>query len=211
MPIHPNFADGVKAMAAPNADQAVIDDILGSQDLLAEFGVNTPRRIAHFLSQVGHESGGFNVRVEKMSYTAPRLMEVWPKRFPTLEFALQFERNAEKLGNFVYANRMGNGDPASGDGFRYRGRGLLQLTGRQMYRETGRLVGLPLEEQPELAESAQDALKIACGAWQFDRVDKLADTASVEEYTQRINGGQTGIDDRKLRFTRVCGAMGIAP
>src|SRR5262249_8858281 len=134
MPVHPKFSEAVKAMAAHNADTAVITDILDHQDRLPEFGVNTPKRIAHFLSQIGHESGGFRIKVEDLSYTAARLMQVWPSRFPNMDIARQYERNPEKLGNFVYANRMGNGDAASGDGYRFRGRGLLQLTGRSMYR-----------------------------------------------------------------------------
>src|SRR5262245_22263360 len=123
MTIHPKFANAVKAMAAVNADKAVLKDILDNQDRLPDFGIDTPRKVAHFLSQVGSESGGFAIAIENMSYTAARLMKVWPKRFKTLEKAKQYEKNPQKLANFVYANRMGNGDTASGDGFRYRGRG----------------------------------------------------------------------------------------
>src|SRR4051812_16759750 len=112
MAVHPKFADAVKAMAAPNADKAVIQDILDDQDLLTAGGINTPKKLAHFLSQVGSESGGFKVGVEDMWYTAPRMMKVWPKRFKTLEKAQLYEKNPQKLANNVYANRMGNGDEA---------------------------------------------------------------------------------------------------
>jgi putative chitinase len=210
MPIHPRFADAVKAMAASNADKNVIDEIVSDQDILPTFGIDTPKKIAHFLAQASHESGGFRIAVENMNYTAKRLMQVWPKRFPTLEKAAQFAGNPQKLGNFVYANRMGNGPPESGDGFRYRGRGLLQLTGRNMYRGVGKTTGLPLEDHPELAEHFEEALKIAAGAWKFDGVDKLSENASVEQYTQKINGGQIGINERKKRFAKVVQVMGIA-
>jgi len=210
MAIHPKFADAVKAMAAVNADKAVLKDLLDNREKLADFGVDTPKRVAHFLSQVGSESGGFAIKVEKMWYTAKRLMVVWPKRFPTLEKAQQYEKNPQKLANFVYANRMGNGDAASGDGYRFRGRGLLQLTGREMYRGVGKMASLPLEDHPELAEHADDALLIAGGAWKYDGIDKLSENASVEDYTQKINGGQTNIADRKKRFARVADVMGIA-
>jgi len=209
MPVHPKFADAVRAMAAVNADRAVITDILDNQDRLPDFGVNTPKRIAHFLSQIGHESGGFKIAVENLNYTAARLMEVWPRRFPNMDIARQYERNPQKLGNFVYANRMGNGNAASGDGYRFRGRGLLQLTGRSMYRGVKDLTGLELEEHPEIAEHVPHALEIAGGAWKFDKVDRLSENASVEDYTQRINGGQTGIADRRRRFAKVKEIMGI--
>lgn len=210
MTIHPSFAAAVKAMAATNADKSVVDDIIDTQDSLPRFGIDTPRKIAMFLAQSAHESGGFKIAVENMNYTASRLMQVWPKRFPTPDKAGQYAGNPQKLGNFVYANRMGNGDPASGDGYRFRGRGLLQLTGRHMYKGVGQVTKLPLEDHPEIAEHADHALEIAGGAWKFDGVDGLPQHASVEEYTQKINGGQIGIVDRKARFARVSQIMGIA-
>lgn len=210
MAIHPKFEAAVKAMAAPNADKAVIKDIIDNQDILPNAGVDTPKKIAHFLSQVGSESGGFKVAVENMNYTAKRLMQVWPKRFKTLEVAKQYEHNPQKLANFVYANRMGNGNAASGDGYRFRGRGLIQITGREMYKNIGDFTHLDLVNHPEIAEHAEHALLIATGGWKFDKVDKLSENASVEDYTQRINGGQTNIMDRKMRFKKVCEVMGIS-
>ncbi len=210
MPVDPNlFSKAVKAMTAPNADSAVVQDILDNQGLLPGFGVDTAKKTAHFLAQVGHESGGFKIAVENMNYTAKRLMQVWPKRFPTLEKAQPYAGNPQKLGNYVYANRMGNGGPASGDGYRYRGRGLLQLTGRSMYAAVGKACGLDLEGHPELAEHAPGALRIAGGAWKYDGVDQLSEDASVEDYTQKINGGQIGIADRKARFATVAKILGI--
>lgn len=209
MSIHPKFEAAVKAMAAANADKAVIQDILDNQDILPTAGIDTPKKIAHFLSQVGSESGGFKIAIEDMWYTAPRIMQVWPKRFPTLELAKQYEKNPQKLANSVYANRMGNGNAASGDGYRYRGRGLIQITGREMYGNIAKITKLDLVTHPEIAEHAENALLIATGGWKFDKVDKLSEDASVEKYTQAINGGQTNIADRKKRFNAVRAVMGI--
>jgi putative chitinase len=209
MTVHPKFANAVKAMAASNADKHVIDEIIASQDILPGFGVDTPRKIAHFLAQISHESGGFKIAIENMNYSAKRITEVWPKRFKTIAEAEPFAHNPQKLGNKVYANRMGNGPPNSGDGFRYRGRGLMQITGREMYSAIANSTGLNLIAHPEIAEHFEGALKIACGGWKFDSVDKLSENASVEKYTQAINGGQTGITDRKNRFALVLSVMGI--
>lgn len=210
MTVHPKFAAAVKAMAAANADKAVVQDIIDNQDILPNAGINTPKKVAHFLSQVGSESGGFKVAVEDMWYTAPRIMQVWPKRFPTLELARLYEKNPQKLANNVYANRMGNGNAVSGDGYRFRGRGLIQITGRSMYANVGAFTQLDLVNRPEIAEHAKHAMLIATGGWKFDGVDKLPENASVEQYTQKINGGQTNIADRKKRFIAVCAVMGIA-
>lgn len=100
---------------------------------LEKFNISNKERVASFLSQIAHESGQFNTLEENLFYSAPRLRKVWPKRFPTLAFAQKYEKNPEKLGNYVYANRMGNGPTSSGDGYKYRGRGLIQLTGRSNY------------------------------------------------------------------------------
>ena len=210
MPIHPKFGSAVKALAAANADKNVVDEIIADQDILPTFGVDTPKKIAHFLAQTAHESGGFKIAIEDMNYTAKRLTEVWPNRFPTLDAAAPFAGNPQKLGNSVYANRMGNGPPASGDGFRFRGRGLLQLTGRNMYKGVGQATSLDLENHPEIAEHFEDALKIAGGAWKFDGVDKLSENASVEKYTQKINGGQIGIVQRKKLFAKAMALLGVA-
>jgi putative chitinase len=209
MPIHPKFANAVKALAAGNADQAVINDILASEDGLKNFGVDTPRKAAHFLAQTSHESGGFRIAIESMNYSAKRLTEVFPKRFPTLAKAQQFAGNQQKIGNFVYASRMGNGPPESGDGFRFRGRGIIQMTGRDMYRQVGTIVGIDLEGHPELAEHADSAIEIAGAIWEIKKCDKLSEDAPVKDYTLRINGGLNGLADRQTRFNTATKAMGI--
>jgi putative chitinase len=209
MPIHPKFADAVKGMASPSADKHVVDEIIADQNILPSFGVDTPKKLAHFLAQTAHESGGFKIAIENMNYTAKRITEVWPSRFKTVADAAPFAGNPQKLANSVYANRMGNGPPSSGDGFRYRGRGLLQLTGRSMYKGVGAATGLDLENHPEIAEHFDDALKIAGGAWKFDGVDKLSENDSVEKYTRKINGGVIGLAQREKLFTKAKSLLGI--
>jgi putative chitinase len=209
MPIHPKFGAAVKALAAKNADPAVIKDILDSEDGLAKFGVNTPLKAAHFLAQTSHESGGFRIAIENMNYSAKRLTQVFPKRFPTLAKAQQFAGNPQKIGNSVYASRMGNGPPQSGDGFRFRGRGIIQMTGRDMYRKVGKIVDLDLEVHPELAEHAESAIEIAGAIWKIKKCDTFPESAPVDRYTKAINGGKVGLADRKKRFSTAKAAMGI--
>jgi putative chitinase len=209
MPIHPKFADAVKALAATNADKFVIKDIIDSENGLKQFGIDTPKKAAHFLAQTSHESGGFKIAIENMNYSAKRLMQVFPKRFPTLEKAQQFAGNPQKIGNSVYASRMGNGPPESGDGFRYRGRGIIQMTGRDMYRNVGKIVGLKLEEQPSLAEHADSAIEIAGAIWKIKKCDKLSEDAPVVDFTLRINGGKIGLADRQKRFNKAMQIMGL--
>jgi len=209
MPIHPKFANAVKALAAANADKAVITDILNSEDGLKKFGIDTPLKAAHFLAQTSHESGGFRIAIENMNYTAKRLMQVFPSRFPTLAKAQQFAGNQQKIGNSVYANRMGNGPPESGDGFRFRGRGIIQMTGRDMYRKVGAITGLNLEVHPELAEHADSAIEIAGAIWKIKKCDTFAENAPVVKFTRAINGGEIGLADRQKRFNTAKSAMGI--
>jgi putative chitinase len=209
MPIHPKFADAVKALAAADASPAVIQGILDGEESLSGFGINTPRKAAHFLAQISHESGGFKIAIENMSYSAKRMTEVWKKRFPTLASAEPFAHNPEKLGNFVYANRMGNGAPESGDGFRYRGRGLIQMTGKDMYAQVGKIADLDLVAEPQLAESPEDAVEIAGAIWKIKKCDQLAENAPVARYTELINGGDIGLPDREKRFKTATAAMGV--
>lgn len=209
MPIHPKFADAVRKLAAADASPAVIQGILGGEDSLPDYGIDTPRRAAHFLAQISHESGGFKIAVENMNYSAQRMTEVWKKRFPTLASAAPYAHNPEKLGNFVYASRMGNGPPESGDGFRYRGRGLIQMTGKDMYAQVGEIADLDLVGQPTLAESPEDAVEIAGAIWKIKKCDQLPEIAPVAEYTALINGGDVGLPDREKRFKTATGAMGI--
>jgi putative chitinase len=204
------FEAAVHALATKTARPEVLDNLIGGRQILSEFGIDTMLKAAHFLSQTAHESGGFNIAIENLRYSsADRLTKVWPRRFPTAAAAALYVNNPEKLANNVYANRLGNGPPESGDGFRYRGRGLLQLTGRANYAAVGQLIDLPLEQKPELAEQAEHCLRIACGAWKRIGAAALPESASVEAYTREVNGGTIGLDDRQAKFAIARRAMGL--
>ncbi len=165
------------------------------------YAVNTLARTAAFVAQTAHESAQYTRLLESLFYTkASGLMATWPRRFPTEAAALPYVRNEEKLANFVYANRMGNGDGASGDGFRYRGRGIIQLTGREKYRLTGEALGVDLVGSPELAQTPEIAFKAAGLFWTSSRLNELADAGDFKTITQRINGGQNGAADRLKYF-----------
>ena len=170
--------------------------------LFRSSGLDTVRQRCHFfLAQLGHESGGLQAREESLSYSAPRLLQVWPSRFPSLAAAAPYARDPEKLADFVYGGRMGNDRP--GDGFRYRGRGYIQLTGREAYRQVGRLAGLDLESLPGLANDAAHALAVACAFWRWKRLNPLCDQGDFAGVTRRINGGLTGLQDRFAWLERV--------
>jgi putative chitinase len=151
-------------------------------------------RLHYFLAQLGHESSGLTSKDENLNYSAAGLMKTWPSRFPTLEFAKKYERDPQKIANFVYGGRMGNVNP--GDGYRYRGRGYIQLTGRETYREIGRIAGLDLENNPELASKPEHAVRIACAFWSWKRVNPSCDAGDFTEVTRKINGGTNGLPDR---------------
>jgi putative chitinase len=170
-------------------------------DAMRAFEINTLLRTAAFIAQISHESAQFTRMLESLNYTkAAGLMATWPKRFPTEASALPFVRNEEKLANFVYANRMGNGDSASGDGFRYRGRGVIQLTGRDGYRRAGEALGLDLVGRPELAQAPEVAFQVAGLYWKSNGLNALADVPDLGAITQRINGGQVGQAERMKNF-----------
>ena len=178
---------------------------------LERYEINTKARLASFLAQTGHESSQFNRLVEGLNYkTALRLMAVWPKRFPTQASALPYVGDAKKLADFVYANRLGNGGVASGDGFRYRGRGLIQVTGRSNYAAAGAALGMKLVEDPDLLLVPANAAMSAAWFWSSRGLNALADDRTDDndledftEITRRINGGTVGLKDRLLALNRV--------
>jgi putative chitinase len=168
------------------------------------FAINSPERVAAFLAQIAHESGELNRLTENLNYSAERLMAIWPKRFPDPGKAREYERNPEKLANFVYANRLGNGDVPSGDGWRYRGRGLIQVTGRGNYRSASRALGLDFEQRPELLEEPGPAALSAAWFWSSRGLNELADDRSDDDDDEdfvlisvTINGGKAGLAERR--------------
>jgi putative chitinase len=169
-----------------------------------KFEIDTVREVACFIAQAGHESNGFMSLVENLSYSAQRLTQVWPKRFPTLAIANAYAHNPEKLANKVYAGRMGNGDEASGDGWNFRGAGLFQLTGRDNYARFAKTVGMTPEAAAKWIRETADGAAMSA-AWFFDDrgIDRLAETAGVEDETRAINGGVLGLPERKALFDKI--------
>jgi len=163
------------------------------------FDINTPERQACFLGQCAHESGGFTALKENLNYSAEGLTKVWPKRFTSLEVAQPYHRNPEKIANKVYADRMGNGDESSGEGFKYRGRGLIQLTGKDNYKACGDALGVDLVEEPDLVSTPQYAALSAGWFWDKNKLNQFADSNDMTTLTKRINGGTHGLDDRVAR------------
>lgn len=174
-----------------------------------EFDITAPKRIAAFLAQVAHESGGFTRLVESLNYSAEALMKIWPKRFPALEFAQKFHRNQELIANAVYSSRMGNGGPETGDGWKYRGRGLKQLTGKDNYTRCGKALNVDLVGDPDLLLRPGLAARSAGWFWSANGCAALADADQFELLTKRINGGLIGLKDRRERYDKVLRSMGL--
>ena len=180
--------------------QIVIDSI---PEVASKFGINTPLRVAHFLAQCGHESGGFRLTQENLNYSAKGLNGIFKKYFPTEAAAAPYNRNPQKIANKVYSNRMGNGTEASGDGYKFRGRGYIQLTGKENYTAFGKSIGVDIPSNPDLVAS-QYAL--ASAAWFFSKngLHKIADEGAsdlvVTKITKRVNGGTIGLPDRIKHF-----------
>jgi putative chitinase len=172
-------------------------------DTAAKFQINTPLRLAHFLAQCGHESGGFKATSENLNYSAKGLMGIFKKYFPTEALANAYQRNPQKIANKVYANRMANGDEASGDGFKFRGRGYIQLTGKANYTAFGKAIGEDITANPDVV-SGKYALLSAAWFWSNNGLNKLADGGStdavVTTITKRVNGGTIGLADRIKHF-----------
>ncbi|EOG2060219.1 glycoside hydrolase family 19 protein [Pseudomonas aeruginosa] len=166
---------------------------------MARFEINTPERVAMFLAQVGHESQSLKRLVENLNYSTEGLLKTWPKRFTPAE-AKQYARQPERIANRVYANRMGNGSQDTGDGYRYRGRGLIMITGHDNYAEVARALALPLVAQPELLEQRTWAAIASAWWWKSRGLNDLADQSRFEKITLRINGSFTGAEDRNARL-----------
>jgi len=182
----------------PIVNDEIIDGLLKTMD---KYGISeNDKRIAMFLAQVAHESGGFRFMVESLRMSAERIMKVWPSRFPTLESAKPYAFNPERLANRVYANRMGNGPEESGDGFRYRGRGFIQLTGKSNYEAFARSQGMSLSDVISYLETYEGACESAGWFWHTRNLNALADAEDVVAVTKRINGGLVGINERILLF-----------
>lgn len=159
------------------------------------FDIATPLRIAHFLAQTAHESAGYTALIENLNYGAPGLLATWPSRFDAAR-AAEYARQPEKIANYVYANRMGNGPESSGDGWRFRGRGILQLTGRATYSAVGDALTVDLEAEPELLTTPRLAALAAGWYWQARGINALCDRDDAIKVTEAVNGGRNGLEHR---------------
>lgn len=171
--------------------------------VLPEYKITTKLRLCHFLAQILHESGNLKYKSENLNYSAKALRSVFGKYFKTDEIANQYARKPEKIANRVYANRMGNGDEASGDGWLRRGRGLIQLTGTNNYKDCAKALNIDLINNPDLILSNPEVcVKTACWFWNKNNLNTFADNDDIKTITKRINGGYNGLEDRESILKR---------
>lgn len=166
---------------------------------LPDYDITTPQRVAAFLAQCAHESGGFTAIKENLNYRAETLSKVWPHLFPA-GVAEQYAHNQEAIANRAYANRMGNGDEASGDGFKFCGRGLIQITGRNNYQSFADSLQMSVEDVPAYLATFEGAVQSACWFWEANNLNQYADAGDILTLTKKINGGTLGLDDRTARY-----------
>ena len=173
------------------------------EQLFPDYEINTPRRMAAFIAQCAHESGGFMVLKENLNYKPASLRKIFPKYFPNDEIAQQYcskPNKQEAIANRIYANRMGNGDESSGDPARWIGRGLIQLTGRSNYQSFADSLEMKIEDVPEYLATFEGAAQSACWFWETNGLNKYADSGDILNLTKRINGGIIGLEDRKKHY-----------
>ena len=176
---------------------------------MKEFSINTAERVAMFIAQVMHESGKLAFVSENLNYKAESLNAVFPKYFKNAgRDATQYARQPEKIANVVYASRMGNGDTASGEGWKFRGRGLIQLTGKDNYTKCGTALGKDLVADPSYLESPEGAARSAAWFWNKNGLNTLADSGDIVTCTKRINGGTIGLEDRKKHYQEALHLLG---
>ena len=170
------------------------------QQLLPEYQIDSSKRLAAFLAQCAHESANFTAIKENLNYKAVTLQKLFKKYFPTEELAKEFAGKPEKIANKIYANRMGNGSEESGDGYRYCGRGLIQLTGKDNYTNFGDSIEITPEEVSEYLETFEGAVQSACWFWESNNLNQWADRGDILTLTKRINGGTIGLEDRIAHY-----------
>ena len=179
--------------------------------LLPDYEINTPQRIAAFIAQCSHESGGFTALKENLNYKAATLRKIFPKYFPTDTMAAEYAAKPNKqeaIANLVYANRMGNGPPESGDGYKYCGRGLIQLTGKNNYVAFADSLEISPEEASEYLSTFEGAAQSACWFWETNNLNQWADKGDIVTLTKRINGGTIGLEDRIKHYEHALHVLG---
>jgi len=180
-------------------------------EILPEYEINTPGRVAAFMAQCAHESGNFRVLKENLNYKAPSLRKIFPKYFTDDAIAAHYAglpNKQEAIANRIYANRMGNGPEESGDGFRYCGRGLIQLTGKENYTWFAASLDIPVEEASEYLQTFEGAVQSACWFWETNNLNQWADKGDILTLTKRINGGTIGLEDRIKHYNHALHIFG---
>ena len=191
-------AEHIKSIFPQYKHPADLADVLSEQ--FEKYEINTVNRAAGFLAQCGHESNGFTVLKENLNYSADGLNKIFKKYFPTVADATPYARNPEKIANKVYGGRMGNGPESSGDGYKFRGRGAIQLTGHDNYSQFAASVGLTLDAAVADLETLDGAIESACWFWKKNGLNAICDKDDIVTMTKRINGGTIGLDDRKKHY-----------
>jgi putative chitinase len=182
------------------------------ESCLPDYDINTPQRVASFIAQCAHESGGFKILKENLNYRWQTLRSIFPKYFPTDEIAQRYAslpNKAEAIANKVYSNRMGNGPEDSGDGFQFCGRGLIQLTGRTNYEDFAMSIETPVEEMPEYLQTFEGAVQSACWFWETRGLNAYADKGDIKGMTKKINGGYIGLEDRIKHYNHALHVIGV--
>ena len=168
--------------------------------ILPDYEINTLPRVSAFLAQTAHESGGYKFLKENLNYRAVTLRKVFPKYFPSDALAAKYAQKPEMIASRVYGGRMGNGDEATGDGYRYCGRGLIQLTGKSNYTKFAESIKTPIDDIPEYLATFEGAIQSACWFWEENNLNQWADKGDILTLTKRINGGTIGLNDRIKHF-----------
>jgi putative chitinase len=176
--------------------------------ILPDYDINTPKRIAAFIAQCAHESGNFRAIKENLNYRAVTLRKIFPKYFPTDELAAQYAGKPEKIANKVYGGRMGNGPEESGDGWRYCGRGLIQLTGKDNYTRYAQSLEISVEEASEHLTTFEGCVQSAAWFWESNNLNQWADKGDILTLTKRINGGTIGLEDRIKHYNHALHVLG---
>ena len=181
------------------------------EQLFPDYDINTPRRMAAFIAQCAHESGGFMVLKENLNYKAATLRKIFPKYFPNDQIAQEYASKPNKqiaIASKVYANRMGNGDEASQEGGKFCGRGLIQLTGRSNYQAFADSLEMSIDDVPEYLQTFEGAAQSACWFWDTNKLNQWADAGDILTLTKRINGGTIGLEDRKKHYDHALHVLG---
>jgi len=176
-------------------------------EALPDYDITSPQRIACFLAQCAHESGGFTAIQENLNYKAESLCRVWPRYFNAGN-ADDYAHQPEKIANRAYAGRMGNGPEESGDGWKFCGRGLIQLTGRQNYQAFADSLQMSIDDVPEYLATFEGAVQSACFFWESNNLNQWADKSDMTTLTKKINGGTLGLEDRMNRYQHVLSILG---